>query len=192
MVHLEQKQNARTSTLSNDQVLIILDALESQMQRYNEASDIIGTSANHARQSIREAVTAIREVHKTFCEMMDPEEEEGNELPENVLVRLNYAGQALHTTKLEPLPEVDVNGALPYPVTYIRMDYPFEIEGNGDYNVYKIAPAKTWGELLTETVKVFQREYNAGKAIAPHVLTDYIIERIDIHPGDLATIWIGS
>lgn len=122
----------------------------------------------------------------------DDDEEKDGELPSNVVARLDYAAQSLDTLELSPADDVDVNGELPYAVTTIRMDYPFEIEGNGSYNVYKIAPAKTWGELLTETIKVFQREYEAGKAVAPHQLSDYIIERVDVHPGDLATICIGS
>ena len=122
----------------------------------------------------------------------DDDEEENGELPSNVVARLDYAAQSLDTLELSPADDVDVNGELPYAVTTIRMGYPFEIEGNGSYNVYRIAPAKTWGELLTETIKVFQREYEAGNAVAPHLLSDYIIERVDVHPGDLATICIGS
>lgn len=127
---------------------------------------------------------------KTF-EQMTVEYEEGG-LPSNVVARLEYAGQALDTLELNPRPEVDVNGKLPYAVTNIRMDYPFKIEGGGSYNVYKIAPANTWGELLTEIIKVFQREYEAGKTVAPHVLSDYVIECVDVHPNDLVTVLIGS
>ena len=119
----------------------------------------------------------------------DDDDEDG--LPSNVLARLNYAAQKLDTLELSPAEDVDVNEELPYTVNCIRMNYPFEVE-SGSYNVYRISPAKTWGELLTETIKVFQREYDAGKAVAPHVLSDYIIERVDVHPGDLATICIGS
>ena len=118
--------------------------------------------------------------------------EDEDELPPNVVARLDYAAQPLGSLELSPADDVDVNEELPHAVTNIRMDYPFEIKGGGSYNVYKIAPAKTWGELLTETIKVFQREYLAGKAIAPHELSDYIIERVDVHPNDLATICIGS
>lgn len=110
----------------------------------------------------------------------------------HVTVRLDYAGQSVDSLELSPADDVDVNEELPHAVANIRMNYPFEIEGGGSYNVYKIAPAKTWGELLTETIKVFQREYEAGKAIAPHELSDYIIKRVDVHPNDLATICIGS
>ena len=197
MVQLENQKTVRTATMSNEQVLIVLDALEAQMQRYNEAADAMGTTADAARKAIREAVHQVFEIHSMFCDMLNTDEDtdedtDGEKLPKNVLARLDYAGQALDTQELQPLPEVDVNGALPYTLNYIRMCYPFEIEGNGEYNVYRIAPATTWGELLTETVKVFQREYKAGKAITPHSLGDYIIERIDIHPGDIATVGIGS
>jgi len=115
-----------------------------------------------------------------------------DELPPNVVARLDYAAQSVDSLELSPADDVDVNEELPHAVANIRMDYPFEIEGGGSYNVYKIAPAKTWGELLTETIKVFQREYKAGKAIAPHELSDYIIERVDVHPNDCATVHIGS
>ena len=112
-------------------------------------------------------------------------------LPENVLQRCRYAAQHLHTLDLTGN-NVRSDKKLPYTLTTIRMGYPFKIEGNGWYNVYKIAPATTWGELLTETVKVFQREYNAGKNDTFHGLEDFIIEGVDVHPGDLATIGIGS
>lgn len=131
-------------------------------------------------------------ITSSFDPNQEDDDEDGDELPSNVVARLNYAAQALDTLELSPAEDVDVNETLPHPVTYIRMEYPFKIEGNGSYNVYKISPANTWGELLTETIKVFQREYNAGKSVAPHVLSDYIIERVDVHPNDLATIGIGS
>lgn len=121
------------------------------------------------------------------------QDDDDNKLPSNVAARLNYAGQALDTLELDPMDDVDVNGKLPDTVTSIRMNYPFLVE-RGSYNVYNIAPANTWGELLTETIKVFQREYEAGNAQAPHVLSDYVIERVDVHPSPshLATIMIGS
>lgn len=121
----------------------------------------------------------------------EKDDDDDDELPSNVVARLDYAAQSLDSLELSPDASVDINQQLPYPVTNIRMAYPFKVE-RGSYNVYKISPAKTWGELLTETIKVFQREYEAGKAVAPHQLSDYIIERVDVHPGDLATICIGS
>lgn len=195
MVHLQHtnpttKQTDILEHINNDDVTRILDALEHEMERYNKALDLV-TDPN-ARHAINQAKKPLKELHTKFCHLLDPDEEEGDRLSENVVARLDYAGQSLDTQELEPLPEVDVNSALPYPVTRIRMSYPFEIEGNGEYNVYKIAPAKNWGELLTEVVKTFRREYEAGKAVAPHALGDYIVERIDIHPGDLATVGIGS
>ena len=125
-------------------------------------------------------------------ERWDEERTENGELPPNVVARLNYASQALDTLELSPADDVDVNKELPCTVNFIRMDYPFRIEGGGSYNVYEIVSAKTWGELLTETIKVFQREYKADKAVAPHQLSDYIIEQVDVHPNGLATIVIGS
>ena len=139
--------------------------------------------------------TEEEEITSVMSGNQEDDDEDGDELPSNVVARLNYAAQALDTLELSPAEDVDVNEELPCEVTTIRMDYPFEIEGNGSYNVYKISPAKTWGELLTETIKVFQREYNAGKAVAPHVLSDYIIERVDVYQScdsGMATIGIGS
>lgn len=124
---------------------------------------------------------------------LDEEDDGDNDelLPENVVQRCKYMGQPLDTTEL-CYSNVELNESLKVPVTHIRMDYPFRIEGGGSYNVYEIVSAKTWGELLTETIKVFQREYKADKAVAPHQLSDYIIELVDVHPNGLATIVIGS
>lgn len=118
------------------------------------------------------------------------DEDDDNNLPPNIVERCGYAGQPLATLDFSEA-DVDVTKDLTVPVTYIRMDYPFPVE-RGDFNVYKIPEAKTWGELLTETIKVFQREYNAGKNAAPHALEDFVIERVDIHPNNLATVIIGS
>ena len=126
----------------------------------------------------------------------DPQDWEDNEnddaqLPPNIVERCMYVGQSLDTLDLSEA-NVDVTKELAVPVTFIRMDYPFLVE-RGDFNVYKIPEAKTWGELLTETIKVFQREYNADKKVqAMHTLEDYIIEPITIHPNNLATVCIGS
>ena len=130
-------------------------------------------------------------ITSSFDPSQDDDDDDEDDDEPNVVAHLDYAAQHLDTLELSPAEDVDVNEVLPCKVTDIRMNYPFEVE-RGDFNVYKIAPAKTWGELLTETIKVFQREYEAGKAIAPHVLSDYIIERVDIHPNNIATIGIGS
>ena len=113
-----------------------------------------------------------------------------SKLPSNIVERCDYVAQPLNTLDLSGA-QVDVNKTLEVPVKYIRMDYPFPVE-HGSFNVYEIPEARTWGELLTETIKVFQREYNAGKNAAPHGLEDYIIEPIEIHPNNSATIIIGS
>lgn len=124
---------------------------------------------------------------------LDEEDDGDNDepLPAHIVQRCKYMGQPLDTTEL-CYSNVVLNESLKVPVTHIRMGYPFRIEGGGSYNVYKITSAKTWGELLTETIKVFQREYKADKAVAPHQLSDYIIELVDVHPNGLATIAIGS
>lgn len=86
---------------------------------------------------------------------------------------------------------MDVAKELAVPVKYIRMDYPFPME-QGSYNVYQIQEAKTWGELLTEIIKVFQREYKIHEDKLIHNLSDYIIEPVVIHPNNAATVMIGS
>ena len=111
-------------------------------------------------------------------------------LPPNIVERCDYVGQSLATLDLSEA-QVDVTKELAVPVYHIRMDYPFPVE-RGSYNVYRIQEAKTWGELLTETIKVFQREYNDGKCQAPHTLDDFVIEPINIHPNNCATVIIGS
>ena len=116
--------------------------------------------------------------------------QKNSDLPENVLQRCERAGQPLHTLDLTDN-YVRCGKRLPHVVTNIRMAYPFKVE-RGSYNVYEIAPAKTWGELLTEVVKVFQRECKAGKNTSRHALEDFIISSVDVHPNDLATIEIDS
>ena len=111
-------------------------------------------------------------------------------LQSNIVERCDYVAQPLCMLDLSNA-QVDVNKTLAVPVKYIRMDYPFPVE-RGSFNVYQIPEAHTWGELLTETIKVFQREYNAGKNATFHGLEDFIIEPIEIHPNNLATVLIGS
>ena len=123
--------------------------------------------------------------HENDCDNNNDEQ-----LPPNIVERCKYVGQSLATLDLSEA-QVDVKKELAVPVVRIRMDYPFPVE-SGDFNVYSIPEAKTWGELLTEIIKVFQREYNAGKNAAPHALEDFVIEPIDIHPNNLATVMIGS
>lgn len=86
---------------------------------------------------------------------------------------------------------IDSNKALKVPVKRVRWNYPFVVEGVGDYNVYPIETAKTWGELLTRIVEVFQREYAKHKDVRD-IIGDYIIEQLDVHPNGLATVCFGS
>lgn len=113
-----------------------------------------------------------------------------SKLPSNIVERCDYVAQHLNTLDLSGA-HVDTDKTSEVPVKFIRMDYPFPVK-HGSYNVYPIPEAHTWGELLTETIKVFQREYNAGKNAAPHGLEDYIIESVEIHPNNSATVIIGS
>ena len=69
MVHLEHTETAYTTDITNDQLNIVLDALEHEMQRYNQATTTI--SAETANAAIRAAVTEIGKVHHKLCLMMD-------------------------------------------------------------------------------------------------------------------------
>lgn len=111
-----------------------------------------------------------------------------NNLPKNIVERCDYVSQSLLNLSVA---QVNVTKELSVPVKHIRMDYPFPVE-HGEFNVYRIPEAKTWGELLIETIRVFQREYEHHKAKLIHSLGDYIIELVEIHPNNLATIYIGS
>lgn len=112
-------------------------------------------------------------------------------LPENELEHNEYVGQSIADDELneEVLAYADKN--LPIEVTHIRFNYPFEVE-RGTYNVYKIETAKTWRELIQQIQQVVRHEYEAGKCIAPHALEDFVIEPVIVHPGNLATVGIGS
>ncbi|MBR6142498.1 MAG: hypothetical protein IKQ37_12205 [Bacteroidaceae bacterium] len=113
-----------------------------------------------------------------------------NNSPEGIVELCEYVGQSLTTLELSKA-QVDVAKELAVPVKYIRMDYPFPVE-QGSYNVYQIQEVKTWGELLTEIIKVFQREYKIHEDKLIHNLSDYIIEPVVIHPNNAATVMIGS
>lgn len=121
--------------------------------------------------------------------------DEDDELPEGSEV-IAYVGQNVGTDEIDcDMSDDELDREMKQPVTHIRMDYPFEIEGGGEYNVYPITPAKTWRELIQAVMDVCKREYAAGHNAAPHALTDYVIERVWVcpsEPGALATIGIGS
>ena len=104
-----------------------------------------------------------------------------------------YVGQNVGVDEIDTdLEDKDLDKELKTHVNTIRMDYPFKVEHNGTYNVYPITEAKTWRELIQAIMDVCKREYEAGNNAAPHALTDYVIETIEVHPGGLATIGIGS
>ena len=117
--------------------------------------------------------------------------EDNDELPSNVVERCKYVGQTMDTADLADC-NVDPEQELKVPVKRVRWNYPFVVEGAGDYNVYPIEPAKTWGELLTRIVEVFQREYAKHEDEMNHAICDYIIEQLDVHPNELATVCFGS
>ena len=103
----------------------------------------------------------------------------------------DYVGQNVGADEIDCELE-DLDAELKTPVKIIRMDYPFKVEHNGTYNVYQIPEAKTRRELIQAIMDVCKREYAAGNNAAPHELTDYVIEPIEVHPGGLATVGIGS
>lgn len=138
----------------------------------------------------RDCFTACEERKDDQTEKIEIQTRKNSQLPEHILQRCEYVGQPLSTFDLSGC-NIDINTPLDEPVTDIRMAYPFKVE-RGSYNVYAINPAHTWGELLAETIKVFQRECEAGKNATFHGLEDFIIEPIEIHPNNLATVLIGS
>lgn len=119
------------------------------------------------------------------------DDEDDGKLPPNVAERCVYVGQPMDATDL-CYSNIDSNKALKVPVKHVRWNYPFVVEGVGDYNVYPIETAKTWGELLTRIVEVFQREYAKHEEEMNHAIGDYIIEQLDVHPNGLATVCFGS
>lgn len=119
------------------------------------------------------------------------DDEDDDELPSNVVERCEYVSQTMDTADLSDC-NVDPKQELKVPVKHVRWNYPFVVEGVGDYNVYPIETAKTWGELLARIVEVFQREYAKHEDEMGHALGDYIIELLDVHPNGLATVCFGS
>lgn len=125
------------------------------------------------------------------CFMEETDDEGDDELPSNVVERCKYVGQTMDTAGLSHC-NVDTAQELKVPVTAVRWNYPFEVEGGGSYNVYPIEPAKTWGELLTRIIEVLQREYAKHEDEMRHAIGDYFIELLEVHPNGLATVCFGS
>lgn len=129
-----------------------------------------------------------------FGTLRMPEDGDGSndddELPSHIVERCKYVSQPMDTTDLCYC-DIEPNKPLKVPVDNVRWNYPFEVE-KGDFNVYHIETARTWGELLTRIVEVFQREYAAHECEMAHELSDYIIEPLEIHPNGLATVYFGS
>lgn len=138
----------------------------------------------------RDCFTACEERKDDQTEKIEIQTRKNSQLPEHILQCCEYVGQPLSTSDLSGC-NIDISTPLDEPVTDIRMAYPFKVE-RGSYNVYAINPAHTWGELLTETIKVFQDLCDKGLNITFHGIEDFIIERVDVHPCNLATIGIGS
>ncbi len=118
-------------------------------------------------------------------------DEDDGKLPSNVAERCEYVGLTMDTCDLADC-NVDPEQELKVPVKRVRWNYPFKVDEIGDYNVYPIEPAKTWGELLTRIVEVFQREYAKHEDEMGHAIGDYVIEQLDVHPNGLATVSFGS
>lgn len=116
---------------------------------------------------------------------------EDRNLPSHIVERCKYVAMTMDSTDMTYC-HVDPAEQLKVPVERVRWNYPFEVKGSGDFNVYHIEKAKTWGELLTRIVEVFQREYDNDERVHFHELGDYIIEPLEIHPNGLATVYFGS
>lgn len=87
------------------------------------------------------------------------------------------------------------NEKLPYPLKYIRWDYP--VTCGPALQVHELEePVTTLYELILAIKKNLKADYDAGMNVAPHVFEDYTIEIIEIHPntsfGGLATVYFGS
>lgn len=117
-------------------------------------------------------------------------EREPEVLPPNVVERFDYVGITMDST-IDEEKDLTFERKLKVPVTAVRWNYPSEVE-RGSYNVYSIDTAQTFGELLTRIIEVFQQEYAKHEKELPHALGDYIIEQMEIHPNNLATVQFGS
>ena len=125
----------------------------------------------------------------------DDNDEDDGKMPEDY-EEVDYVGQNVSADEIDcMMQDEELDAELKNPVTNIRMDYPFRVEGRGTYNVYKIEAAKTWRELVKAVMDVCKREYAAGHNDAPHALEDYVIEHVWVckgFDGGLATVGIGS
>ena len=123
-------------------------------------------------------------------EQLAKAEREPEVLPPNVVERHDYVGITMDST-IDEKEDLTFARKLKVPVTAVRWDYPFYVE-RGDYNVYPIETASTWGELLEGIIRVFLNEYARHGDKLPHAIGDYIIELLEIHPNGLATVQFGS
>ena len=179
-------------------ILTGLDSIEGKNQRVLYTVFVKGTAESKAdvREYLltwdmeQDCFTACEEHKNDLTDKVEILTRINSQLPSHILQCCEYVGQPLHTPDLSGC-NIDTSTPLEEPVTNIRMAYPFKVE-RGSYNVYAIKPANTWGELLTETVRVFQNLCNKGLNTTFHGIEDFIIERVDVHPNKLATIGIGS
>lgn len=123
-------------------------------------------------------------------EQLAKAEREPEVLPPNVVERHDYVGITMDST-IDEKEDLTFARKLKVPVKHVRWNYPFEVK-EGSYNVYPIEETRTWGELLTRIVEVFQREYAEHESEMNHAIGDYIIEPLEIHPNGLATVSFGS
>ena len=72
MITLEQSQNGKTVKTTDGALDIILTALEHEMERYNQAADLVSDTT--AREAINEARQKVRATHRQLCRLIyDPE-----------------------------------------------------------------------------------------------------------------------
>ena len=87
------------------------------------------------------------------------------------------------------------NEELKVPVEYIRWDYPVITDDTrkGRLHVHELDKAVTkLYDLFCEIRKHLKQDYDNGICSSIHAFEDYCIEQIEIHPNNLATIYIGS
>lgn len=72
MIILQQTQNGKEIKLTDSALDIILTALEHDMERHNQAADLISDAT--AREAIGEAREKVHATHRQLCRLIyDPE-----------------------------------------------------------------------------------------------------------------------
>lgn len=169
----EIKKNLKLQYKRLSKVLEELDSLN------KELSSLEGTESRQIEKPIKDAqFCAFESLKKLKLSLgLIDSTDKYQELPIFIYILDKYGGQDIELLSK---------------VKHIMIDYPFKIENGGQQNVYEIKPTQSLRELISETQKVFVREYNAGKCIAPHGLEDFAFEHIRVYRNNCANIYFGS